>query len=127
MVFIGFSNVSELLVKKTLGKPVKTKKKKKHDFETMVQENQEFMVFIGFSNVSELLVKKTLEKTNKNHEFFIFFHHSLKIMFFLLAVQMFLSSWSWFFMVFIGFPMFLSFWLRKHWKTNKNKKKNMIF
>ena len=63
MVFIGFSNVSELLVKKTLGKPVKTKKK--HDFETMVQENQEFMVFIGFSNVSELLVKKTLEKPIK--------------------------------------------------------------
>ena len=59
------------------------------------------MVFIGFSNVSELLVKKTLE-TNKNNEFLIFLHHNLKIMFFLflLAVPMFLSSWSWFFMVF---------------------------
>ena len=41
------------------------KNKKKHYFQTMVQENQEFMVFIGFSNVSELLVKKTLEKPIK--------------------------------------------------------------
>ena len=39
--------------------------KKKHDFQTMVQENQEFMVFIGFCNVSEFFVKKTLEKPIK--------------------------------------------------------------
>ena len=63
MVFIGFSNVAELLDKKTLEKPIKTKKK--HDFQTMVQENQKFMVFIGFCNVSELFVKKTLEKPIK--------------------------------------------------------------
>ena len=59
LVFIGFSNVSEVLVKKTLEKPIETKKK--HDFQTMVQENQKFMAFIGVCNVSELLVKKTLE------------------------------------------------------------------
>ena len=41
------------------------KNQKNHDFQTMVQENQEFMVFIGFCNVSELFVKKTLEKPIK--------------------------------------------------------------
>ena len=44
------------------------------------------MVFIGFSNVSELLVKKNIGNTNKNHEFLIFLHHSLKIMFFLVSI-----------------------------------------
>ena len=40
------------------------------------------LLLIVFSNVSELLVKKTLEKQIQNHEFLIFFHHSLKIIMF---------------------------------------------
>ena len=60
-----------------------------------------------FSNVSELLVKKTLEKPIKNDEFLIFLHYSLKIMVF----------FCWFSYVSELFSMFLSFWLRKHWKN----------
>ena len=42
---------------------------------------------------------ENIGKTNKNHEFLIFLHHSLKIIF----------------LVFIGFPMFLNFLHRISW------------
>ena len=64
-----------------------------------------FMVLlVFFYNVSEPLTMKTVVNTTKNHDFLIS-RYNLKIMFFcfLLAVPMFLSSRSWFFMVFIGF------------------------
>ena len=81
MVFIGFSNASELLVQKTLEQPIKTRKN--HDFQTLVQENQKFMVLIGFPMFLSFWLRKHW-KNNKNHEFLIFLHHSLKIMFFFL-------------------------------------------
>ena len=47
------------------------KNQKKHDFQTMVKENKEFMVFIGFSNVFLTKSSETLEKpikTMKSYE-----------------------------------------------------------
>ena len=68
---------------------------KNHDF-SFIRYSLKFMVllvFIGFPNVFVLFFIGF-----ENHVFFCFF-----VFLFLLAVPMFLSSWSWLFMVSIGF------------------------
>ena len=98
--FIGFSNVSELLVRKHW------KTNTNHEFFIFLYHSLKimlFLVFIGCANVFELLVMvfswflvvfpmflsfwlRKHWKTNKNHEFFSFLYHSLKIMFFLVFI-----------------------------------------
>ena len=78
---------------------------KNHDF-SLLRYSLKFMfflVFIGFPNVFVL--------------FFIGFENHVLL---LLAVPMFLSSWSWFFMVSIVFTMVLILTMKTIVKTNKN-------